>query len=44
MHKKLKAIERVKNGKSKASLFLGCGILEGRLHFWMKVEDINVCL
>jgi hypothetical protein len=39
--KKLKANERVKNGKSKASLFLECGTLEGTLHFWMKVEDIK---
>jgi hypothetical protein len=37
--KKLKIIERVKNGKSKASLFLECGILEGTVHGWMQVKD-----
>jgi hypothetical protein len=36
---KLKIIKQVKNGKLKAGLFLECGILEGTVHGWMKVED-----
>jgi hypothetical protein len=36
---KLKIIERVKNNKSKAGLFIESGILEGTVHGWMQVED-----
>jgi hypothetical protein len=36
---KLKIIERVKNGESKASLFCECGIPEGTICGWMKEEN-----
>jgi transposase-like protein len=36
---KLKIIERVKNGKSKASLFCEHGVPEGTIRSWMKEEN-----
>jgi hypothetical protein len=35
----LEIINRVKNGKSQASLFHRGGFSEGRVHIWIKEED-----
>ena len=40
---KLKIIDRVKNGESKASLSRECGIPEGTIRGWMKEEDKLLC-